>query len=122
MEALKLADSEIRIMNIVWENEPINSTELVKLANQILGWKKSTTYTMIKRLNLRGALKNENATVTSIAPKSAVQKSESRELLEKMYGGSLQMFLLSFLGDVRLTEEEAAGLKRIIDEKTKEST
>jgi predicted transcriptional regulator len=118
MEALKLADADLRLLNIIWEHEPINSTELVKLAQDALGWKKSTTYTILKRLIERGAAENTGATVTSLAARSAVQLRESRELLDKLYGGSLKLLLVNFLDDGKLSQSEAEELKRIIDERT----
>ncbi|MDR0862319.1 MAG: BlaI/MecI/CopY family transcriptional regulator [Oscillospiraceae bacterium] len=118
MDAIKLPDAELRLMNIIWEREPVSSTELVRLAADALGWKRTTTYTILKRLSQRGAAQNDSSTVTALVPKSSVQQSESRELLEKMYGGSLKMFLVSFLDGGKLSEAEADELKRIIDEKT----
>ncbi|MDR0916946.1 MAG: BlaI/MecI/CopY family transcriptional regulator [Oscillospiraceae bacterium] len=118
MDAIKLPDAELRLMNIIWEREPLPSSELAKLAADALGWKRTTTYTILKRLSERGAAQNVGAIVTALVPKSAVQRSESRELLEKMYGGSLKAFLVSFLGESGLSEREADELKRVIDENT----
>lgn len=118
METIKLFDAEYKFMSVVWAHEPINSTELVKLANTELGWKKSTTYTVLRKLQERGIVKNESATVSAIVPKEQVQKNESREFLDKVYDGSLKMFLVGFLDRENISAEEAAELKRIIDEKT----
>jgi len=119
METIKLFDAEYRFMSLIWEKEPINSTELVKFANIELGWKKSTTYTVIRKLQERGIIKNENATVFALVPKRQVQKNESREFIDKIYDGSLKMFLVSFLDKENISEEEAAELKKIIDEKAR---
>ncbi len=118
MKDLKLFDAELKFMNIVWDEAPINSTELVKLAQEILGWKKSTTYTVIRKLCKRGILQNENAEVRYLVEREQVQKKESTDHLNKMYNGSLKFFLASFLDKETLTEEEGLELKRIIDEKT----
>jgi predicted transcriptional regulator len=119
MNAFKLFDAEFRFVSIIWESEPLNSTELTKLAFRELGWKKSTTYTMIKKLCERGILKNEDATVTSLITKAQVQKHESDELLEKAFDNSLPTFLASFLRDRKLTREEAAELQHMIEEAAK---
>jgi predicted transcriptional regulator len=118
MESIKLYESERRLMEIIWELEPVNSTALVKDAEARLGWKKSTTYTVLRKLTARGIAKNDESVVTSLARKPDVQKSESANLINRIYNGSLKMFLVSFLGDKALSAQEAAELKRIIDEKT----
>ena len=118
METIKLFETEYKFMSIIWKHEPVNSTELVKLTNTELGWKKSTTYTFLKKLQERGIVKNENATVSSLVPKEQVQKNESKEFLDKIYNGSLKMFLVSFLDKENISAEEAAELKKIIDEKS----
>lgn len=117
---IKINDSEMRFMNLVWDREPVNSTELVRLAGEALGWKKSTTYTVIRRLSDRGAVKNENALVTALVERGQVQKSESAQLIDKVYNGSLKLFLASFLEREKLSAAEAAELKRLIDAHTGE--
>lgn len=112
----KLFDAEYKFMSIIWEHEPINSTELVKLSNEQLGWKKSTTYTVLRKLKNRQILKNEDAVVTSIIKQNEIAKFESEQLLNKTFNSSLPKFLTAFLGDKKLTEKEAEELKRIIDE------
>ena len=77
MDDLKLFDAEYKFMDIIWELEPINSTELTKVCRKKLGWKKSTTYTMIRKLSERSILKNENATVPALLKREEVQKYES---------------------------------------------
>ncbi len=119
MSGYKLFDAEYRFMELVWENAPVNSTKLTLLCSEILGWKKSTTYTVLRKLCERGILKNENATVTYLVEKEEIQRQESKELLEKSFEGSLPMFLTAFLKKEPLSEQEAAELKKIIDENRK---
>ena len=116
MENFKLCDSEYRFMTIVWENAPIGSGELVKLCNDILGWKKSTTYTAIKKLSEKGYIKNENATVSVLVEQQLVQRDESNYFVERTFGGSLPGFLTAFLGGKSISKEEADKIKKIIDE------
>lgn len=119
MENLKLFDAEYRFMCIVWEKEPINSTELVKLCQNEFGWKKSTTYSVIKRLLERGVLKNENAVVTALIKRIQVQKYESEQILEKTFDNSLPCFLAAFLQNKKLTRDEAVQIKKMIEEASK---
>lgn len=119
MEKYKLFDAEYRFVSIIWDNEPINSTELVKLCADKLGWKKSTTYTVLKKLCERGILQNKDATVTSLVKREDVQRYESRAVLEKTFDGSLPKFLTAFLSGRKLSEQEAEELKRIIEEAVK---
>lgn len=116
MKSIKMSDSEIRFMNLVWDSAPINSTELVKLADTHLGWKKSTTYTVIRRLSERGILKNENAIVSYLVRKEEIQHSKGEELLGKVYEGSIKMFLSAFLSKEKISKKEAEELKKMIDE------
>jgi len=116
MEGLKLYDAEYRFASIIWQLEPINSTELVKVCREQLGWKKSTTYTMLKRLCERGVLQNENANVTALVKREQVQKYESEALLNRTFDGSLPAFLAAFLKDRRLSADEANELRRMIEE------
>ncbi len=119
MEELKLFDAEYKFLDIIWESEPVNSTELTKLCLQRLGWKKPTTYTMIRKLAEKSILKNENATVTSLVKREQVQKYESEALLEKSFDNSLPAFIAAFLKDKKLTKSEAEEIKRMIEEKMK---
>ena len=108
-------ESEYRFCLILWEHEPITSSELVKLCADQLKWKKSTTYTVIKRLSQRGVLKNENAIVTSLVSKDEVQKEESRKFIEKNFNGSLPSFIASFISSKSLSYEEIAEIRTLID-------
>jgi predicted transcriptional regulator len=119
MEKLKLFDAEYKLMDIIWKLEPINSTELTKVCMEKLGWKKSTTYTMIRKLSQRGILKNENATVTALVKREQVQKYESEVLLEKAFDNSLPAFLATFLQGKKLSKQEAEEIKKMIEEAAK---
>lgn len=117
MEQLKLCTSDYKFMCIVWEHEPIQSGELVKKCLEVLGWKKSTTYTMVKKLSEKGYLQNENSVVTSLIPKQDVQAFESEYIVNNTFGGSLPAFIASFMNNKKITEHEAAEIKRLIDSK-----
>jgi len=119
MEKYKLFDAEYKFVNIIWDNEPINSTKLVKLCADKLGWKKSTTYTVLKKLCDRDILQNKDATVTALVKREDVQRYESRAVLEKTFDGSLPKFLTAFLSGRKLSKREAEELKRIIEEAVK---
>ncbi|AET67224.1 putative transcriptional regulator [Desulfosporosinus orientis DSM 765] len=115
MDQLKLCESEYRFTTIVWEHEPLGSGELVTLCEQQLGWKKSTTYTVLKKLCERGILKNENALVTALVLQAQVQKYESEQFINRTFGGSLPSFLTAFMNDKKLSRKEADQLKKLID-------
>lgn len=119
MEIQRIADGEYRFAELVWEHEPVNSTALVKLSQERLGWKKATTYTVLRKLCEKGILKNENATVTALVKREEVQKWESEALLEKSFHNSLPAFVAAFLKDKKLTEDEAEELKQMIDAASK---
>lgn len=120
MDEYKLFDAEYRFLSVIWENEPVNSTELSRICLDRLGWKKSTTFNMIRKLVERGFLQNVNATVTSIVKKEQVAKYESENVIEKNFGGSLPAFIASFLDGRKISAEEAAQVKRMIDEASDE--
>lgn len=115
-ENLKLCDSDYRFMLVVWENAPIKSGDLAGLCREKLGWKKSTTYTVIKKLCEKGYIQNEDATVSVLIPKEKVQAEESEYFVERTFEGSLPGFLAAFLGGRTLSSQEADKLKRMIDE------
>jgi BlaI family transcriptional regulator, penicillinase repressor len=119
MEQFKLFYSEFKFVSIIWNIEPVNSTDLSKICLQKLGWKKSTTYNMIRKLEERGVLKNENATVTALVKRDQVQKYESETLLEKAFDSSLPAFLATFLQDKKLSKQEAEEIKKMIEEVTR---
>ena len=116
MDNYRLCDSEYRFMTIVWESVPINSGELVKLCLKKLGWKKSTTYTVIKRLCERGFIKSDNAVITSVIPKERVQLEETEFFVDRTFNGSISELVTTFLDSRRISQKEAAKLKKIIDE------
>lgn len=115
METPKIFESEYRFCEILWEHEPVKSSELVRLCAEKLEWKKSTTYTVIKRLTERGIVKTEDAVVTSLVSREEVQHAESRAFVARNFGGSLPRFLAAFAGGGTLTQEEAEELHRMID-------
>ena len=116
---LKLFDAEYKFMSIVWECEPINSTELTRICEKALGWKKPTTYSMIKKLCERGIMKNEKATVTTLIAREDVQKYEADVFIDRVFGGSIPSFVTAFLQDKTLSEDEALKIKSLIDGVTK---
>ena len=120
METVKIFDAEYRFMNIIWEHSFVSSTELVRLANEELGWKKSTTYTVIRRLCERGALKNENAVVHALINQEQVMRAETEEHLDKVYEGSLKLFFTAFLQKEKLSKDEIEELKKIVEKYGKE--
>ncbi|MDD3073293.1 MAG: BlaI/MecI/CopY family transcriptional regulator, partial [Eubacteriales bacterium] len=98
-----------------WENEPVESGQLVKLCADKLGWKKSTTYTVLRKMQEKGLLKNENTIVSTIVPKEKVQAYESEYFIERAFEGSLPQFLSSFLGGKTISAQQADEIKRLID-------
>ena len=116
MDNLRLAEGEYRFACIVWDNEPLPSGKLVELCRKQLGWKKSTTYTVLKKLVDRGVLRNENAVVTAAVSKDEVLQVESRSLVERTFEGSLPSFLAHFMGGKTISDDEADALKAIIDQ------
>ena len=115
MSAPKIFESEYRFCLILWEHEPIKSTELAKLCKEKLDWSKTTTYTVIKRLSERGVVKNENTVVTSLVSKEEAQQSELEELMDKKFEGSLPAFIAAFGRRQSLSEEEIEEIRRIIE-------
>ena len=116
MDELKLCESDYRFMDVIWENEPLPSRELVELCARELGWKKSTTYTTLKKLCDKGFAKNEETVVSAIIPRDRVRAYESERFLERTFGGSLPAFLTAFTSRKKLSEEEIEQLQRLIDE------
>ena len=111
MEIPKVFESEYKFCLILWENEPIKSGDLVKLCREKLGWKNTTTYTVIKRLSERGVVKNENTIVSSLVSKEEIQEAEIVDMVEKTFEGSLPAFIAAFGRHERLTEEENVNIK-----------
>ena len=115
MDTPKMFESEYRCCEILWENEPVSSSALVRLCSEQLEWKKSTTYTVIRRLSERGVLKSENAVVTSLVSKEEVLTAESTEVVEKTFSGSLPSFIAAFTRKKPLTQKDIDEIQQIID-------
>lgn len=115
METPKVFESEYRFCLILWEHEPIKSSELVNLCKEQLGWKPTTTYTVIKRLSERGVLKNENTIVSSLVSKDEIQASEINEMVEKTFEGSLPAFVAAFTKHQKISEKEIDEVQKMID-------
>lgn len=115
MGAPKIFESEYRFCLLLWEHEPVNSTKLVALCKEQLGWSKATTYTVIRRLVERGVVQNENATVTSLISKEEAQKSRLDEMMKDTFENSMPAFLAAFSRSKKLTREEVNQLQAFID-------
>ena len=115
MDTPKVFESEYRFCLILWEHEPIKSSELVKLCKEQLGWKPTTTYTVIKRLSERGVLKNENTIVTSLVTKDEIQAAELNEMVEKTFEGSLPAFIAAFTKHQKISKSEIDAVQQMID-------
>ena len=115
MDLPKIHESEYRFCLILWKHEPVTAAELAKLCRERLGWKRTTTYTVIKRLGERGVLKNKNGAVTSLISKDEAQAFEIDELVEKKFEGSLPAFVAAFTRRHALSEEELDEVQRMID-------
>ncbi len=115
METPKIHESEYRFCLIMWAHEPVTAVELVKLCQDQLGWKRTTTYTVIKRLGERGVLKNENGIVTASVSREQAQVSEINELVEKKFGGSVPNFIAAFARRRELTASDLDEMQKMID-------
>lgn len=116
MDYKRLCESDQKLMNLIWENEPIASGELARLCLNAFGWKKSTAYTILRKLIDKGLAKNEEGVVSASAKKEDVMGLESAVFVERSFGGLLPVFLASFLGGRRISKKEADELRRLIDE------
>lgn len=115
MEDLRLCESDFRFMSVLWDNEPLSSGDLVKLCLEKLGWKKSTTYTVLKKMCERGFAENRDSLVSSLVPRDKAQAFASEHFVEHTFEGSLPHFLASFFDGKTITQEEAEELKDLID-------
>lgn len=115
MEIPKIHESEYRFCLILWEHEPVTAVELVKLCAEQLDWKRTTTYTVIKRLGERGVLRNEKGTVTSLVSKDEAQACEIDELVAKKFEGSLPAFIAAFSKRQDMSKDELDQVQRMID-------
>lgn len=116
---MNISNSELKLLELIWENEPLKSGELVKLAAEKLEWKKSTVYTILKKLVNKNAVENENAAVKALIARDDVVSTKA-ENIKKTCAASLPMFITAFLNNEKLTREEAQELKKLIDSYTEE--
>ena len=115
MNITKIHEGEYRFCLILWEHEPVTAVDLVKLCQDRLGWKRTTTYTVIKRLGEKGVLKNVDGMITSLISKGEVQASEIDELVEKTFEGSLPAFVAAFTKREDISDETLDEVQRMID-------
>ena len=115
MEELKLGTVESRFADIIWENEPISSGQLVKLCGQQLDWKKSTTYTMLKRLCQRGLFQNEKGMVSALMTKEEFGAAQSEKIIEESFDGSLPAFIAAFTSRKKLSPDDVNEIQKMID-------
>lgn len=120
MDGPKIFESEYRFCLILWEHEPATTTQLVKLCREKLEWKRTTTYTVIKRLCERGVLKNDGGVITSLVSKDQAQAAEIDELVEKKFEGSIPAFVAAFGRRQRLSQEDIQQMQQLIDRYRKE--
>lgn len=114
-QRLRLCDSEYRLMTVIWDNAPVESGQLVRLCAELLDWKKSTTYTVLRKLGEKGVIRNENTVVSVVVPKESVQRFESERVVSRTFDGSLPMFIASFLGGRKISDAEADEIISMID-------
>ena len=116
MAQYKLGEVESAFAALIWDNEPLSSSRLVELCREQLEWKKSTTYTVLRRLCERGIFRNEGGTVTSLISREEFAARQSEEFVEQAFDGSLPKFLAAFASRKKLSAEEVEQLQRLIDE------
>ena len=116
MSDIQLGVIEARFADIIWQNEPVQSSELVKMCEKELGWKKSTTFTVLRRLGEKGIFKNNGGTVTAAISREEFYSMQSERFVDETFGGSLPAFLAAFTKRKNLTKEEVASLRRMVDE------
>lgn len=117
MEDYKLGAMETKFAELMWDNEPVSSGDLVKLCEKELTWKKSTTYTMLRRLCERGIFQNKGGIVSSLMSKREFNALQSEKFVEETFEGSLPQFIAAFTLRKKLSEKEINELQRLIDEK-----
>ena len=120
MEELVLFEAEKKLMEIIWQEAPIESGKLVKIAHDNINWNKSTTYTVLRKLIAKGFVKNEDTVVSVLIPKEEVLVSESNQIVDESFSGSLPKFVAAFFGNKRtLSDEDADALMKLIKENMK---
>ena len=117
---MKLTTSEIKFMNMIWKEEPVSSGVLVKMCLEQFDWKKSTTYTFLKRLQERGAVVNNNSIVSSLVSKEIIQKEETLDLVDSLFDGSISKLVKSYLDNNTVSEEEMNELKKMFKDSSEE--
>ena len=115
MAEIQLGVIEAQFADMIWEHEPVTSSELVKLAAEAFTWKRTTTHTVLKRLCDKGLFENNNGTVTSLISRSQFYSMQSRKFVADTFDGSLPAFIAAFTKNSRLTPEEAAEIRKMID-------
>ncbi|MBO7449646.1 MAG: BlaI/MecI/CopY family transcriptional regulator [Clostridiales bacterium] len=118
MKDNSIGESEFKLMELIWDHSPISSGELSDICERTHGWKKTTVYTMIKRLSDKGFIANNKSTITYLVRREQVQQQQSEEMVEKNFKGSLPMFVNSFLGNKSLSKDDAAKLMDMISKHT----
>ena len=116
MAEYRLGEIEMKFAELIWNNEPISSGELAAISFEKLKWKRTTTYTVLKRLCDKGIFKNEKGVVTSLVSKQLFQAKQSEEFVEGTFGGSLPNFVAAFVSQKKLSKDEIEELKRRIEE------
>lgn len=115
MREMKMGVIESRFADIIWQHEPVSTSELVRLSEEELNWKRTTTYTVLKRLSERGIFQNKNGTVTSLISREEFYSLQSEKFVEETFHGSLPAFLAAFTKRKELTRDEVAEIRRLID-------
>ena len=121
MHELRMAPVETQFAEIIWANEPLTSPELVRLAEESLGWKKSTTYTVLRRLCDRGIFQNQGGVVTSLLSRADYDTAQSRQFVEDSFSGSLPAFITAFTRRKKLTDDEISQLQKLIEQNRRDS-
>ena len=116
MSDINMGELEKRFAEIIWDHEPVSSTELVRLAGEAFDWKKSTTYTVLRRLCEKGIFRNADGAVTSLISRDRYASMQSTQFVEESFGGSLPSFLAAFSSGRKLSADEISELRRLIDE------
>ena len=115
MRDYRIGEGEYQFLKVVWDNQPISSSDLVKICRELFDWKKSTTYTILKRLCEKGLLKNDNSRVTALTDRGKFEKYQSEKMVKNTFDGSLPKFIAAFMRDKKLSEKEREELKALID-------
>lgn len=113
---MHLSEMEERFAELIWEKEPVTTREMIEACEERFGWKKSTTYTELKRLEKKGILKRENTLVTSVIKKDQFASIRSQEIVQKDYHGSLPAFICAFTKKTRLSKKDIAQIRKLLDE------